>query len=156
MSFFMFVTAMLSLCLLAESVRAAGSEDLTEVNFGNYGIQGCGDRTTSVLYLLHVLIDQAVQPAIDDALLNPTSAAYNTFFKDIYYAEQVLKVLTGITGGRTRSFPDPNPLDFRGGMNHFRAPMFICVDGPKQYVSSKLNCPSTDNKKKYMFCTQYE
>ena len=139
---FRFVIFMLSLCLLAES----SGESVSEVNLGNYRVKGCGDRSTSILQLLHILIEEAVQPAIDDALLSPTTPAYNTFFKDIFYAEQVLEVLTGIADGRTRSILDANPFDPGNYMDNFRAPMIICADEPKQYVSSKLNCPSPGNQ----------
>ena len=94
-----------------------------EVNFGTYRIRYCGDKSSLVIDLLQKLFE-ILDTAIEDAMSNPTSPAYNTFFKHVYYREEVLDVLTGIAFGQARplngSFFSPVNL------NAPRSPRLMC------------------------------
>ena len=100
---------------------------------GNFRIRSCGENATQVIDILRML-QATMGPVIVDAISDTSSLVYTTFFKDIYYAEQVLNVVTGIALGDARGVNATTKFGSTVILSDPRSPRLICVTEPNQYV----------------------
>ncbi|KAL6714889.1 hypothetical protein ACLMJK_007149 [Lecanora helva] len=95
------------------------------------------------------MLYDTLKPVIEDAWSNPTSAAYDTFFKDVSYEEQVLDVLIGIAFGEARQLDG----DFIAsqGLKDSTSPRLMCSTAPGQMVFTHTDRPPVDV---YEYCQE--
>ncbi|KAI4266726.1 MAG: hypothetical protein L6R38_008582, partial [Xanthoria sp. 2 TBL-2021] len=123
------------------------------VKSGRYNILGCSDRDSYTLKHLLSSLHTFIQPAIDDAdraITNP-SPAFTTFFHSpLIAANQVSKLLTDISTGRS-AYP-PSSAYMRGeeedgfGTNPLKSgnPTFVCISEPGKNFGSGGDDPDLD------------
>ena len=115
------------------------------VRSGRYSIINCGrqesDTVTTLLNSLH----RALQFAIHDAIKSQhtPSAAFKTFFIYASTATYVTSLLTNISTGTSLYEPDASGL----GVNQpsSGSPIFFCITGPGQGISSDPAIGDYDN-----------
>lgn len=123
------------------------------VKSGRYNILGCSDRDSYTLKYLLSSLHTFIQPAIDDAdraIINP-SPAFTTFFHSpLIAANQVSKLLTDISTGRS-AYP-PSSAYMHGeeedgfGTNPLKSgnPTFVCISEPGLNFGSGGDDPDLD------------
>lgn len=91
---------------------------------GNYSIRNCSPRSPNIALLLKILKHE-LQPSINDLDSEDFSPAYTAFFKDIYYAPFIKRILENVALGTKF------PLD---GSSQLQAPTIVCVRDTNEIV----------------------
>ncbi|CAL8577114.1 hypothetical protein XPA_002960 [Xanthoria parietina] len=128
------------------------------VRNGRYNIVGCSDRDSYTLKYLLSSLRTFLQPAIEDAdraIINP-SPAFTTFFHSpLVAANQVSKLLTDITTGRTAYPPSSaymgGEVEDGNGIHPLRSgnPTFVCITEPGLELGTGGDDPDLDG---YALC----
>ncbi|MCJ1460078.1 hypothetical protein MMC28_010457 [Mycoblastus sanguinarius] len=122
-------THIIALCFpLARGYQVAKS--------GQYSVVNCGENTVVTLNALDFL-SNSLLPAIQDVNSIAPGGAYQTFFKDVFYASYVSAILTNISTG-TAIF-SPSASSYSTG-----SPSFFCVTGPNQLLTNAVDDVTVD------------